>query len=107
MPKLLGAAYIKGKWRITQMPDYLADYPDMMEPAYIPFDGRSGGEFALAASPGAGYERSTPSTSPGTATTRWKTQWRRMGRTAARRLAQKDKSVFMAARKLTSPHAPG
>jgi hypothetical protein len=26
---------IRGKWRITEMPDYEADYPDMMEPAYI------------------------------------------------------------------------
>jgi len=26
------------------MPDYTPDYPDMMEPAYILFDGEGGGE---------------------------------------------------------------
>ena len=29
---------IKGRWRIVQMPDYEADYLDMMEPAYILFE---------------------------------------------------------------------
>ena len=37
---------IQGKWRIVEMPDYEADFPDMMEPAYILF-GPSGGEFAF------------------------------------------------------------
>lgn len=36
-----------GKWRIVEMPDYTPDYPDMMEPAYILFDGNGGGEFAF------------------------------------------------------------
>jgi hypothetical protein len=36
-----------GKWRIVEMPDYEADYPDMMEPAYIFFDGQGSGEFAF------------------------------------------------------------
>lgn len=35
-----------GRWRITRMPDYTEDYPDMMEPAYILFEPRSG-EFAF------------------------------------------------------------
>jgi hypothetical protein len=38
---------VKGKWRIVEMPDYTSDYPDMMEPAYILFDGKGGGEFAF------------------------------------------------------------
>ena len=38
---------MKGKWRITQMPGYTRDYPDMMEPAYIVFDGKGGGEFVF------------------------------------------------------------
>lgn len=38
---------MKGKWRITKMPDYTSDYPDMVEPAYIRFDGRGSGEFAF------------------------------------------------------------
>ena len=38
---------MKGKWRIAKMPDYTSDYPDMVEPAYIQFDGKGGGEFAF------------------------------------------------------------
>ncbi len=38
---------LKGKWRITAMPGYEADYPDMMEPAYILFEGQGAGEFAF------------------------------------------------------------
>jgi hypothetical protein len=44
---------VKGKWRIVRMPDYEADFPDMMEPAYIVFDGRGGGEFAFGCVTGA------------------------------------------------------
>jgi hypothetical protein len=43
---------IRGKWRIVEMPDYEADFPDMMEPAYILF-GRLGGEFAFGCVTGA------------------------------------------------------
>jgi hypothetical protein len=35
-----------GKWRITAMPDYEEDYPDMVEPAYILF-GEASGEFVF------------------------------------------------------------
>jgi hypothetical protein len=28
-----------GRWRIVAMPDSVEDYPDMMEPAYIFFNG--------------------------------------------------------------------
>ena len=35
------------KGRIVQMPDYEADYPDMMEPAYILFEADGSGEFAF------------------------------------------------------------
>lgn len=44
---------MKGKWRIVEMPDYTADYPDMMEPAYILFDGNGGGDFAFGCVTGA------------------------------------------------------
>jgi hypothetical protein len=43
---------VQGKWRITKMPDYDDDFPDMMEPAYILF-GKSGGEFAFGGVTGA------------------------------------------------------
>lgn len=35
-----------GKWRIVAMPDYVEDYPDMVEPACILF-AEEGGEFAF------------------------------------------------------------
>jgi hypothetical protein len=44
---------MKGKWRIVVMPDYESGYPDMMEPAYILFDGEGGGEFAFGCVAGA------------------------------------------------------
>jgi hypothetical protein len=37
---------IQGKWRITEMPDFVEDYPDRGGPAYIEF-GKSGGEFVF------------------------------------------------------------
>jgi hypothetical protein len=43
---------VQGKWRIVEMPDYVDDYPDMMEPAYILF-GKSSGEFAFGCVTGA------------------------------------------------------
>lgn len=38
---------MKGKWRITKLPGYDPDYADMVETAYILFDGKGGGEFAF------------------------------------------------------------
>jgi hypothetical protein len=38
---------MKGKWRIVKMPGYTPGYSDMVEPAYILFDGKGGGEFAF------------------------------------------------------------
>jgi hypothetical protein len=35
-----------GRWRIIEMPDYEADYLDLMEPAYILFEASGAGEFA-------------------------------------------------------------
>ena len=46
---------MKGRWRIVQMPGYTHDYPDMVEPAYILFDGQGGGEFAFGCVTGAIY----------------------------------------------------
>ena len=39
------AASVKGRWRIVEMQLWDKDFLDMMEPAYIVFDGKSGGEF--------------------------------------------------------------
>ena len=41
-----------GKWRIVEMQDYETDFRDMMEPAYILFNG-GGGEFAFGCVTGA------------------------------------------------------
>ena len=38
---------LAGRWRIIAMPDFDADYPDMVEPAYILFEGRGGGAFVF------------------------------------------------------------
>jgi hypothetical protein len=44
---------LKGKWRIVTMPDYTPDFPDIVEPAYILFDGKGGGKFAFGCVTGA------------------------------------------------------
>lgn len=46
---------IKGRWRIVEMLDYEASFLDMVEPAYILFDGEGGGEFAFGCVTGAIY----------------------------------------------------
>ncbi|UVK51603.1 hypothetical protein DBIPINDM_002434 [Mesorhizobium sp. AR02] len=38
---------LTGRWRIVAMPDYVEDYRDMMEPAYIEFAADGSGEFAF------------------------------------------------------------
>jgi hypothetical protein len=43
---------VQGKWRIVEMRDYEADFPDTMGPAYILFD-KSVGEFAFGCVTGA------------------------------------------------------
>jgi hypothetical protein len=43
---------IRGKWRISHIPSYESDFPDMMGPAYILFS-KSGGEFAFGCVMGA------------------------------------------------------
>ena len=37
-----------GKWRIVAMPDYVEDYPDMLEPAYLLFEDKGTGEGTVA-----------------------------------------------------------
>ena len=44
---------MKGKWRIVEMPDFTRDYLDMMQPAYILFDGEGAGAFAFGCVTGA------------------------------------------------------
>ena len=38
---------LTGRWRITKMALWDKDFLDMMEPAYIAFDSKLGGEFAF------------------------------------------------------------
>jgi hypothetical protein len=62
---------VKGKWRIVRMPDYEADFPDMMEPAYILFDGKGGGKFAFGCDTGAINGAGDGNAVEGAATTKW------------------------------------
>jgi len=68
------AISLKGKWRIIQMPDFAADYPDMVEPAYILFEDQGSGEFAFGCCTGHIWKPAAPkrpaSTSPGMAATK-------------------------------------
>ena len=46
---------MRGKWRIVEMPNYEAGFLDMVEPAYILFDGEGSGEFVFGCVTGAIY----------------------------------------------------
>ncbi|WP_254634217.1 hypothetical protein [Mesorhizobium sp. GbtcB19] len=39
---------IAGRWRIVEMPDYVEDYIDIMEPAHIEFAADGPGDFAFS-----------------------------------------------------------
>ena len=43
---------LKGKWFIIAMPDFEADFPDLVEPAYILFEDDASGEFAFGCGTG-------------------------------------------------------
>jgi hypothetical protein len=64
---------VKGKWRIVKMPDYTSDFPDMVEPAYILFDSKGGGEFAFGCVTGAIHSAGDGNAIefPGRETTKW------------------------------------
>lgn len=68
-----GGRRVKGKWRIDEMPDYEADFPYMVEPAYILVDGEGSGRFAFGYVTGAihGAGNAYASRSVGPATTKW------------------------------------
>ncbi len=40
---------LAGRWRITEMELWDADFLDLMQPAFISFDGEGSGEFAFGA----------------------------------------------------------
>ncbi len=44
---------MKGKWRIVEVTDHEADFPNMVEPAFILFNGKGGGEFVFGCISGA------------------------------------------------------
>jgi hypothetical protein len=52
---------LSGKWRIVEMALWDKDFLDMMEPAYIAFDGKAGGDFAFGCVTGGLHCRETPS----------------------------------------------
>ena len=49
-----------GKWRIIEMELWDKNFLDMMEPAYIAFDGKAGGEFAFGCVTGGLHCRKAP-----------------------------------------------
>ena len=55
------AVPLSGKWRIAEMALWDKDFLDMMEPAYIAFDSKAGGEFAFGCVTGSLHCRKTPS----------------------------------------------
>jgi hypothetical protein len=55
------APTLKGKWRIVEMEMWDKDFLDMMELAYIAFDGKAGGEFAFGCVTGNLYCRKATS----------------------------------------------
>jgi hypothetical protein len=50
---------LKGKWRITSMAPWERSFLDMLEPAYILFDGNDDGEFAFGCVTGQLHCRNT------------------------------------------------
>ena len=55
---------LTGRWRMIAMPDYVEDYRDMMEPAYIEFADDGSGEFAFGCVTGQIFGSVTATTSP-------------------------------------------
>jgi len=94
---------LQGKWRIVEMPDYEADFPDMMGPAYILF-GKSGGEFAFGCVTGrsTGPPKATRSNSLGLAMTKWTKLAAMDGPSVKRTAPSKDRFASKAAMKPTS-----
>ena len=80
-----------GRWRITEMELWDTDFVDMLEPAYITFEAKGGGEFAFGAVRGDLDCRYGPDgyASPGRAMTRWIPPSRGLRQTRPRRLAHR------------------
>ena len=55
------AAPLKGRWRIVETKLWDKDFLDMMEPAFIAFDGKTGGDFAFGCVTGSLHSRPTSS----------------------------------------------
>jgi hypothetical protein len=102
-----GSRCVKGKWRIVEMPDYEDDF-DMVEPAYILFDGKGGGEFAFGCVTGSLHcATRRPLSSPGMETTKWTRPAATDGPSFSPTARSQGKSASMAATKPTSPRVPG
>jgi hypothetical protein len=101
----LGSRRMTGKWRIVRMPDYPRDFPDMVEPTYILFDGNGGGEFAFGWSPARSTAPATQaiSGSLGAAATKWTTRRATDGPTSSRMAPSKAKSASKMVMKPSSP----
>jgi hypothetical protein len=85
------AATLKGKWRIVEMEMWDKDFLDMMEPAYIAFDGKAGGEFAFGCVTGSLHCRKA--TSGVEFTGKVMTKWTKPRVTAGLRFKKMGRSV--------------
>jgi hypothetical protein len=103
------AASLNGKWRIVAMALWDNDFLDMMEPAYIAFDGKAGGEFAFGCVTGGLHCRKTPSgvDFTGKATTKWTKCPAMVGPNFKKTGRSKAKSVSITATTQPSRRADG
>ncbi|WP_292364818.1 diaminobutyrate--2-oxoglutarate transaminase [Mesorhizobium sp.] len=100
---------IAGRWRIVEMPDYVEDYADMMEPASIEFAADGSANSPSAASPGRSSAGPTAimSPSPGRATMKWTKSKVMAGPKSSKMAPSPAKSASTTATKLTSSPASG
>ncbi len=98
-----------GKWRITGMEPWDAEFIDLLGPGYIRFDADGGGEFAFGAVQGGldcHFGPTTP-TSPGRAATRWTTPVAMATPNSKRMAPSPARSASTAATSHPSPPAAG
>ena len=89
---------LTGRWRITKMALWDKDFLDMMEPAYIAFDGKLGGEFAFVSQVASTVEKPPKASSlPGRVTTRWMKPRVMAGLNCRKTVRSKEKSASIMA----------
>ena len=99
-----------GRWRITEMELWNTDFVDMLEPAYITFEAKGGGEFVFGAVRGdldCRYGARMGYASPGRAMTRWIPPSALAPPNAPQTARSRARSAFTAVMSPPSKHANG